>query len=52
MRFEIALIIFLGVIIQALSFLLGFSLGEKNAQKTIDKRAEEMAKRFLEQINK
>jgi len=52
MRFEIALILFFGVIIQVLSFLLGFMVGERNAQKTIDKRAEEITKRFLEQIKK
>jgi hypothetical protein len=32
--------------------MLGFQLGEKEAQKTIDKRAREIAEKFLEQIKK
>lgn len=50
MRFEIALIIFLGVIIQALTFMLGFQLGEKEARKEFEEKSKEMIEKIFKDL--
>lgn len=47
MKFEIAVIIFLGVIVQTLTFLLGFLLGGREAEKKARQEAAKVLKDAL-----
>jgi hypothetical protein len=50
MNFGIAVIIFLSVIIQALTFMLGFQLGEKEAKKDFEEKSVAMVEEILKDM--